>query len=160
MKRALLAASAALFLVGLSPAPAAVTPNSLVTGQSLRACANHVATGALGPVVVCSGGTNWSKCFAGWSSNTDSSGTTDLLTIDLFDGTNAYKAVGLTIIANAGVTSGNATQALTTPSVWAGLAVDGNGVPYVAVPTGWSIRATASAVSTGLVNVVFNCVDF
>lgn len=157
MKRALLAAAAALIFAG--PALAAVTPNSLVTGQLPKIGAAALVNGTLGPTVVYTGGSAGSKCFGLYSTNTDTSAET--LTIDVYNGTTAFPAVVIATVIGAGTVSGTAGQALMTAAVWPGLGVDGNGNPFVYLPNGWFLRATASAVTSAkAINVVVSCQDF
>lgn len=157
MKHVLIAAAAALFLAG--PAMAAVTPNSLVTGQTPKIGAAQLVNGTLGPSTIYSGGTNGSKCFGLYSTNTDTSAET--LTVDVFDGTKTYISVVITTVIQAGDLNATPAQPLMTSSVWPGLAVDGNANPFIYLPSGWSLRATAGAVTSAkAVNVVATCQDF
>lgn len=157
MKHTFLAAAAALFLAG--PALAATTPNSLVTGQTPKTGAAQLVNGTLGPSAVYAGGANGSKCFGLFTTNTDTAAET--LTIDIFNGTTAFQSVVIATVIGAGTVNATPAQALMSSGVWPGLAVDGNGNPFIYLPSGWSLRATASAVtSTKVLNVAATCQDF
>lgn len=133
------------------------TPNSIITGQVAKASAAQLVSGTLGPLAVYTAGANGSKVFGLFATNTDTASET--LTIDMFDGTKAYKVVGISTVIAAGTTNGNPAQALMTAGVWP-LPVDGNGTPYTYLPPGWTLRATVSAVTAGLHNVVALGQDF
>lgn len=134
------------------------TPNSIITGQNAKTSAAQLVSGTLGPLAVYTGGANGSKVFGLHISNTDTASET--VTIDLFDGTKAYKMVTIATVIAAGNLNGTPAQALMLSSVWPGLPVDGNLTPFIYVPSGWTLRATVSAVTAGVHNAVAFGQDF
>lgn len=134
------------------------TPNSIITGQIAKASATQLVSGTLGPLAVYTAGANGSKVFGLFATNTDTASET--LTIDMFDGTKAYKVVAIATVIAAGTANATPAQALMLASVWPGLAVDGNGTPFIYLPSGWTLRATVSAVTAGAHNVVAFGQDF
>lgn len=166
MLRKLLAGAAIVALV--SPALAAVTPNSIVTAQGFNTASHTVqflnADSAGTYKIVYTGQTNGSKCNAIW-----------LITNDTATHVVQFQFATQTTVIS-GITGGRGGPAITTTAAgaltayaapinvlasWTGLPTGTDGNPYLQVTSSDSIQVTfATTVTSGAaISVVASCVD-
>jgi len=163
MKRLVAALLASAVFFG-SQAFAAVTPNSIVTAQTpSRGIVQFLqGTDTAGTYkTLYTAGTNGSKCYGMLTNNNDGSAT-HLVTVQLVNTAVKYGGVALTTVSNAGFTSGTPPQSLMSSTVWAGLPVDSDGNPFIALNSGDTLQATYATALTAatLINVVVTCADY
>ena len=167
LKRLLLSAVA----IGLaSPSFAAVTPNSLVTTQTPKrglyqfTSASTPASGTTtNAQTVYTAGSNGSKCFAVYMSNTDGSAT-HVVNYGVYDSTHYVTLGGTTTVSpgTGGVTGVPVVQNLLTSTLSPGTPVDGNGNPFIYLNSGDTLVAwyVTAITSNDFVNVYADCQDF
>lgn len=160
--RALLLAAALAFAA--EPAIAAPTPNSVVTPQTPNNGLQNFVQGtdatATYKTVYTAGG-NGSKCVGLIETNNDGSAT-HLVTIAITNGGTDYVIVAVTTASNDGNGAGVPPKNLLATSNLPGLAIDSDGMPYLILKSGDTLRAqySTSLTLTTRINLVATCADF
>lgn len=150
-------------LVLAAPALAAVTPNSFVSPQTpnrgILQFTNASTPGTYGTLYTA--GTNGSRCYSLWTTNSEST-TTHLLTVQLVSSGTKYGGASITSNASAGFSAATPAQAVMAPATWPGLPVDQYGNPYVQLNNGDTLQATFTTTITSpqTLNFVASCSDF
>ena len=143
---------------------AAVTPNSIVTAQTINRGKVQFLQGtdtAGTYKTLYTAGANGSKCFGMFETNNDSMAT-HLVTVQVFNGGVAYGGVAVTSASSDGFANATPAKSLMSPANWPGLPVDANGNPFIYLVSGDTIQATFATALTSmdLINIYINCVDF
>ena len=129
---------------------AAVTPNNVITAQTPKNAVVQFLQGtdtALTYKTAYTAGTNGSKITALWMDNNDASAT-HVVTCQIVNTAIKYGGVALLSVINAGFATAVPPQSLLTPSVWAGLPIDGNGNPYMYLNSGDTLQCTFATALT------------
>jgi hypothetical protein len=153
-----------VFLVAACQSFAAVTPNSIVTPQTVnRGIVQFLqGTDSAGTYkTLYTAGANGSRCYSMWSTNNDPSAT-HLLTVQIVNSAVKYGGVALTSVSSAGFVNGTPAQNLMSTTNWPGLPVDQYGNPYIELISGDTLQATFATALTAsdLINIVTSCSDF
>lgn len=159
-----LALAGLLALGGALPAPAAVTPNSVVTAQAVKRGVVQFLQGtdvAGTYKTLYTAGVNGSKCFGMFETNNDASAT-HLVTVQIFNATVGYGGVAVTSASSDGYANATPAKNLMSPANWPGLPVDANGNPFIYLASGDTLQATfaTALTSTDVLNIFVNCVDY
>jgi len=164
LKLAAVASVAALLVGGCLAALAAVTPNSIVTGQTPNRGRVQFLQGtdSAGTYkTLYTAGVNGSKCFGLFETNNDASAT-HLVTVQVFNALVGYGGVAVTTASSDGFANATPPKAFMSPTNWPGLPVDSNGNPYINLISGDTIQATfaTALTSTDVVNLYISCTDY
>ena len=159
--RGILASTA---LCALAQANAATTPNSVVSPQTPNRGIVQFLQGTDAPLTfktIYTAGANGSRCYGMTSNNSDGSVGHSLITTVTNGGIN-YGGAAITTTTNAGLVAANPPQAMLTPAVWPGLAVDTYGNPYIQLISGDTLRAEYATALTAAaaINIIVTCNDF
>lgn len=162
MKRLLTFLWLLIFLSG--PACAAVTPNSVVTPQTPnRGVVQFLqGTDSAGTYkTIYTGGSNGSKCIAGWETNNDGSAT-HLITVEVVNGGVNYGGTAFTTISNDGYANATPSKSFIAAGQWVGLPIDSDGNSFIFLANGDTLKATFATALTSakLINLEVTCADY
>jgi hypothetical protein len=151
-------------LLLLTSAFAAVTPNSIITAQTVNRGKVQFLQGtdtAGTYKTLYAAGANGSKCFGMFETNNDGSAT-HLVTVQVFNGGVAYGGVAVTSASSDGFANATPAKNLMSPANWPGLPVDANGNPFIYLASGDTLQATFATALTSMdvLNIYVNCVDY
>ena len=155
---------AAAILVLCGVAYAAVTPNSIVTAQTVRRGVVQFLSGtdtAATYKTLYTAGVNGSKCFGMVETNNDAMAT-HVVTAAVFNGTVNYGGTSIVTVALDGYVNTAPPKAMMSPATWPGLPIDANGNPFIYLVSGDTLQVTFATAITAMewVNVFVNCVDY
>jgi hypothetical protein len=153
-----------VLVLGVAPALAVVTPNSIVTMQTpTRGIVQFLqGTDSAGTYkTVYTAGTNGSKCNALWLT-TDDGTATHVVTVQLTNGGVRYGGLAVLTVLSAGFANGVPALNLLAPTLWPGLPLDSDGNPYIQLASGDTLQATFATALTAStrISLVASCGDY
>lgn len=150
--------------LGISPALATVTANSIVTPQTPnRGIVQFLqGTDAAGTYkTIYTGGTNGSKCVGLWA-NTNDGSAGHLVTVQIKVSSVLYGGTAVTVPSNSGFANGTPAINMMSQANWPGLPVDSDGNPFFYLANGDLLQATfaTNLTASDVLNLTAVCADF
>lgn len=161
--RIIIAVLASVLALG-GVAYAAVTPNSIVTAQTIKRGVVQFLQGtdvAGTYKTLYTAGANGSKCFGMVETNNDGSAT-HVVTVQVFNGAVGYGGTAIISASNDGFINTAPPKAMMSPAAWPGLPIDANGNPFIYLVSGDTLQATFATALTSMdvLNIFVSCVDY